>query len=136
MPPAFFVNKSGLFRPLYKFQLAERDMLDRGRYLQRGLDYWCTSLQGMVDCGYLQVSPDTGEFSRDELALALLTHSAGVIDLWVQEDLSDEQFLARMTHDAALLVSAIVPPEARASIRSIIASTAPVIRGFSFVDKG
>lgn len=130
-----FVNRSDLYRTLYKFQLAERDMQDRGRYLQRGLEYWNSGLQGLVDRGYLRVEPTDGAFTRDDVALALLTHSAGVIDLWVQEDLSDAQFLARMTHSAALIVSAVVPEEARGSIHAIIRETAPQLGGFSFVRK-
>ena len=130
-----FVEKPGLYRPLYKFQLGERDMGARPFYLDRALIYWKRNLDGLVERGYLQDDPADGSFSRDDVALALLTHSSGVIDLWVQEDIDNEEFVARMTHDAALLVYAVVPDSERRKIEEIIASVRPQIRKFSFLRK-
>ena len=128
-----FVERPQLYRPLYKFQLGERDMGARPFYLDRGLTYWKRCLDGLVERGYLRDDALDGAFSRDDVALALLTHSSGVIDLWVQEDLDDEEFVARMTHDAALIVYAVVPDAERRKIMDIIESVRPQIRKFSFV---
>jgi AcrR family transcriptional regulator len=130
-----FVEKTQLYRPLYKFQLGERDMGARPFYLDRGLSYWKRCLDGLVQRGYLQDDPTDGSFSRDDVALALLTHSSGTIDLWVQEDLDDEEFVARMTHDAALIIYAVVPETERQKIRDIVEATRPHIRKFSFLKK-
>lgn len=130
-----FVEKPQLYRPLYKFQLGERDMGARPFYLDRGLNYWQRSLTGLVERGYLQDDPVDGSFARDDVALALLTHSSGVIDLWVQEDLNNEEFVARMTHDAALIIYAVVPDAERRKIMDIIESVRPQIRKFTFLKK-
>lgn len=128
-----FVERPGLYRPLYKFQLGERDMGARPVYLDRALDFWRRSLAGLVERGYLSDHPSDGSFSRDDVALALLTHSSGVIDLWVQEDLDDAEFVARMTHDAALIVYGIVSDEDRRTIAAIVRKVRPNIRDFSFL---
>lgn len=130
-----FVEKPQLYRPLYKFQLGERDMGARPFYLDRGLTYWKRSLEGLVEKGYLQDDPKDGSFSRDDVALALLTHSSGVIDLWVQEDIDDDEFVARMTHDAALIIYAVVPPAERKKIMEVVQSVRPQIKRFSFLQK-
>jgi AcrR family transcriptional regulator len=130
-----FVEKTHLYRPLYKFQLGERDMGARPFYLDRGLTYWKRSLEGLVQRGYLQDNPSDGSFSRDDMALALLTHSSGVIDLWVQEDINDEEFVARMTHDAALIIYAVVPDTERRKIMSIVEMVRPKMKKFSFLKK-
>lgn len=128
-----FVERPGLYRPLYKFQLGERDMAARPFYLDRALLFWRRCLEGLVGRGYLSDHPTDGPFSRDDVALALLTHSSGVIDLWVQEDLDDSEFVARMTHDAALIVYGIVSDDDRKTISEIIRRVRPNIGNFSFL---
>lgn len=128
----FFVRKPGLYRSLYKFQLGERDMAARPSYLNRGLVLWQRSLDGLVEAGYLSDDPKDGTFLRDDVALSLLTHSSGVIDLWVQEDIDDAEFVARMTHDAALIVHAVVPEPERKRIAKKIRELRPHLRRFSF----
>lgn len=130
-----FVSKPTLYHSLYKFQLGERDMAARPFYLDRGLVFWKRCLQGLVDAGYLSDDPQDGVFSRDDIALALLTHSSGVIDLWVQDDLDDEEFVARMTHDAALIIYAVVPDKDRRRIAEKVRLIRPRLKQFSFVRK-
>ncbi len=131
----FFVARPTLYRSLYKFQLGERDMAARPTYLDRGLVLWQRSLDGLVAAGYLSDDPAEGVFTRDDVALSLLTHSSGVIDLWVQGDLDDREFVARMTHDAALIVYAVVPDAERSRIATRIAGIRPRLKHFSFLRK-
>ena len=128
-----FIGNPNLFRPLYKFQLGERDLADRPLYLDKALVFWRRCLDGLVAAGYIGDKPKGGEIGRDDLALALLTHSVGVLDLWVQEDVDDDEFRARMTHDAALLVCAVVPPSEKEKIARIIKQIRPKMRKFSFL---
>ena len=130
-----FISKPRLFRPLYKFQLSERDMSDRPHYLEKGLEYWRYCLTGLSDAGYLKASFGGLGMDRDDLALVLLTHSVGVLDLWVQEDIDDNEFRARMTHDAALIVAAVVPEQERARIAVILREVRPFMSKFSFVER-
>lgn len=128
-----FVQNRDLYRPLYKFQLSEHDMGDRQFYLDRGLVFWRRCLSGLVEAGYLADDPADGCFSRDDVALALLTHSSGVIDLWIQGDVDDDEFITRMTHDAALMICAVVPDSQRAAIAVIVKEARPKLRTFSFI---
>lgn len=130
-----FISKPRLFRALYKFQLGERDLKDRPYYLQKGLEYWRHCLKGLMDAGYLGNTFNGLGIERDDLALALLTHSVGVLDLWVQDDLDDSEFLARMTHDAALIVASVVPEAERGRIAEILREVRPMINKFSFVKR-
>lgn len=127
----FFVEKPQLFRSLFKFQLGERDTDARASYLGRGLGYWKGCLQGLVESGYLHDDPSDEGFMRDDVALALMTHSSGVIELWVREYIDDEEFVARMTHDAALIIRAIVPGTDGRKVMAIVKSVRPHIRKFS-----
>ena len=129
----FFTRKPKLYRSLYKFQLSARDMAARPSYLDRGLVFWQQNLQGLVNIGCLCDDAHHGAFTRDDVALALLTHSSGVIDLWVQEDLDDVQFVARMTHDAALIIHSIVPESDRKRIEERICKIRPHLKRFSFL---
>lgn len=131
----FLVEKPQLYRPLYKFQLGERDWAARAFYLGRGFEYWKRCLSGLVKAGCLHDHPGDGGFARDDVALALLTHSSGVIDLWVQEDIGEKEFVARMTHDAALIIHAVVPEPQRRKIMAVVESVRPHIRKFSFRDE-
>lgn len=128
-----FIKRPNLFRPLYKFQLSERDMADRPSYLNRGFEYWRRSLQGLAIAGYITEDRKGGWFTVDNLALALQAHSSGVIDLWVQEDLSDQEFIARMTFDAALIVNGVVTGDARAKIAELIDTIEPRPSQFAFL---
>ena len=130
-----FISKPKLFRPLYKFQLGERDLADRPYYLDKGLSYWRHCLDGLVEAGYVGDAVTGHVFERDDLALALLTHSVGVLDLWVQEDIDDSEFRARMAHDTALIVAAVVPESARQQIDQIIREVRPFMHKFSFVKR-
>lgn len=130
-----FISKPKLFRPLYKFQLGERDLADRPYYLDKGLNYWRHCLDGLVEAGYVGDVAAGHVFERDDLALALLTHSVGVLDLWVQEDIDDSEFRARMAHDTALIIAAVVPESERSRIREIIEEVRPFMRKFSFVKR-
>ncbi|WP_374410489.1 TetR/AcrR family transcriptional regulator [Novosphingobium colocasiae] len=129
----FFVRKSRLYRPLYKFQLGERDMAARPSYLTRGLELWRRRLAGMMDLGYLHDDPARPGFTRHDMALALLSHSSGVIDLWVQGDLDDDAFVARMTHDAWMLVLSVVPDARRAALAEEIHGLRARLGHFGFV---
>lgn len=131
-----FIAKPRLFRPLYKFQLGERDLADRAFYLEKGLEYWLHCVLGLETAGYLAAGRNGGlEVTLGDLALTLLSHSVGVLDLWVQEDIGDAEFRARMTYDAALIVASVIPAEERYRIAAIIRVVRPHMSRFSFVKR-
>jgi AcrR family transcriptional regulator len=128
-----FVQNRDLYRPIYQFQISDHDMGGRQFYLQHALVFWKRCLGGLVAAGYLFDDPSDGGFACEDVALALLTHSSGVIDLWIQDDLDDDAFIARMTHDAALMVYAVVPDAQRAQIAARLKKGRPLLRNFSFL---
>ena len=115
-----FIGDPALFRPLYKFQLGENALMDRPHYMQRVLVMWRRSVDGLLTAGYLAEHPSGAKIGRDDFALALLTHSIGVLDLWVQEELQDAEFRARMAHDTALLLFSVAKPQDRKMLYRII----------------
>ena len=129
----FFIRDPGLFRPLFKYQLGEYARTERPAYMDRALDYWRTSLAGLVAEGVLDCSPGAGDFSRDDIAIPLLAQSVGLLDLWVQGEFTDDEFRARMTFGAALIVCPVVDGQGRAHLDAIIRTTKSAIRPlFSF----
>lgn len=131
-----FIAKPRLFRPLYKFQLGERDQADRAFYLEKGLEYWLHCLTGLESAGYLSGDGEGSlDVTRGDLALTLLTHSVGVLDLWVQEDIGDAEFRARMTYDAALIIASVIPPDESHRIAAVMRAARPHMSSFSFIKR-
>lgn len=129
----FFIRDPELFRPLFKYQLGEYAYAERPAYMDRALEYWRTSLDGLVAGGVLERGPNAGGFSRDDIAIPLLAQSVGLLDLWVQGEFTDDEFRARMTFSAALVVHSVVDDSSRARIDEVIRHSKLNIRQiFSF----
>ena len=129
----FFISDPELFRPLFKYQLGEYAIGERPADMDRALEYWRTSLDGLVAAGIIGCGPGTIGFSRDDLAIPLLAQSVGLLDLWVQGEFTDDEFRARMTISAALIVHPVVDDAGRAHLDAAIRSAKPVDRPeFSF----
>ena len=127
----FFIRDPVLFRPLFKYQLGEYARTERPAYMDRALGYWRTSLDGLVAAGVLASGP--GGFSRDDIAIPLLAQSVGLLDLWVQDEFTDDEFRARMTFSAALIVHPVVDGPSRAQLdRAIREAKSNLLLEFSF----
>lgn len=113
----FFISDPELFRPLYKYQLGEYVQEERPAYMDRALDYWRHSLSGLCAEGSFA---NARRFSQDDVAVALLSHSIGVLDCWVQADFSDTEFRARMMLGAACITYPAVNDEARGHLEAVI----------------
>jgi AcrR family transcriptional regulator len=129
----FFIRDPELFRPLFKYQLGEYAYADRPAYMDRALDYWRKSLDGLVRDGTLACGPGRRGFSRDDIAIPLLAQSVGLLDLWVQGEFSDDEFRARMTFSAALIVHPIADGPRREQLDQVIREAKSVLLpDFSF----
>ena len=127
----FFIRDPVLFRPLFKYQLGEYARTERLAYMDRALEYWRTSLEGLLDAGVQPSSPSS--FSRDDIAIPLLAQSVGLLDLWAQGEFTDDEFRARMTFSAALIVHPIVDGPSRAQLdRAIREEKSNLLLEFSF----
>lgn len=106
----FFIRDPELLRPLYKYQLGEYAKADRPAYMERALQFWLHSLSGLIAEGRFA---SDARFSATDIAISLLSQSIGLLDLWVQSELGDDEFRARMMLGAACIVYPAVPEDAR-----------------------
>jgi AcrR family transcriptional regulator len=107
-----FARDPIFYRPLFLVLLGVRDEIHRPRFMERSLEYWKRSLQGMVDESILRSESD-----RDDLSRALLVHFAGVLELWIHGDLDDSGFRAQISHGTALHLLGFADDTARARLR-------------------
>ncbi len=92
-----FARDPVFYRPLFLVLLGVRDEVHRPRFMERSLDYWRHSLEGVLAERHLA---DEGD--RDDLSRALLVHFAGVLELWIHGDLDEAGFRAQITFGTAL----------------------------------
>jgi AcrR family transcriptional regulator len=124
-----FARDPVFYRPLFLVLLGVRDEIHRPRFMERSLDYWKRSLQGMVEEGALRDEND-----RDDLARALLVHFAGVLELWIHGDLDESGFRAQISFGTALHLLAFADGTAGARLRRRIGDAKRRLpRKFSFV---
>jgi AcrR family transcriptional regulator len=123
----FFTSDPTLFRALYQYQLGEWDPVNRPEYMDKALEYWRRTLDDLAAAGFLVDGHAGDHFGREEMARALISHSIGLLDLWVQEELADEAFRAQMAHDAALLLFAAVDGKGQERLMEFIREARPHI---------
>ena len=110
-----FARDPGFFRPLFQFLLGVRDEIDRPRFMDRSLEYWRDALRAADERGLF---PE--EIDREEFARQLLVHFAGVLELWVHEELDGPGFRVQIAYGAALLLSNIADRRSRARLRQTL----------------
>jgi AcrR family transcriptional regulator len=126
-----FARDPGFFRPLFQFLLGVRDAVDRPRFMDRSLEYWKHALRTADERGLL---PE--EIDRDELARELLIHFAGVLELWVHEEVDGAGFRAQIAYGTALLLGNVADRRGRTRIRQTLRSLKRELpRPFSFAAK-
>jgi AcrR family transcriptional regulator len=106
-----FARDPVFYRPLFLVLLGVRDDVHRPRFMERSLDYWRRSLDGLAETDAL----DDGD--RDDLARALLVHFAGVLELWIHRDLDETGFRAQVTYGIALHMLGFSEGTTRARLR-------------------
>ena len=94
----FFVGDAPFYKALYRVLLGVSDPEHRPAYLERARLYWRKAMVGMESARLF-----TPEFPPEQLALELVIHYLGVMDLWIHGELDDAQFLARPPYSALVL---------------------------------
>ena len=123
-----FARDPVFYRPLFLVLLGVRDEVHRPRFMERSLDYWRRSLEGMVRAGVLD-----GE-DRDDVARALLVHFAGVLELWIHGDLDEAGYRAQVTFGTALHLLGFADETTRARLKKRMKDAKRRLpRKFSFV---
>jgi AcrR family transcriptional regulator len=106
-----FAADSAFYRPLHRLLLGASDSQHRPAFMDRGLQYWKVVVKGLDEAGAL-----CAEIDADELARQLEINFLGALDLWVQEELDDDEFRAQIVYGTALLLLAIADDKARARL--------------------
>ncbi|GAB3382269.1 TetR/AcrR family transcriptional regulator [Spongiibacter taiwanensis] len=94
-----FVLDQEFLRPLYRFLLGVNDPKARPVFLQRSLTFWQLALE--------TTPPEHAATNNPEItaiAHGLLAHILGLLDVWVHQDISDEQFRLLMRRGVLLQV--------------------------------
>tara|TARA_R110000787_G_scaffold187093_7_gene298886 strand:+ start:15478 stop:16203 length:726 start_codon:yes stop_codon:yes gene_type:complete len=129
---AFFSSDPSFYRVLYRFLLGVSDPLHRPAFMDRGLAYWRDSIGGLEAAGLIPA-----ELSADQLALELEIHFVGVLDLWIQGELSESAFRAQTVHGVILLLLGIADEPSRPKLLKKLRSTSSKLtRSFSFQKAG
>lgn len=83
-----YTADSPFIKPLMRFLIGAVEPEHRSLFMQRGYRYWYGALEGFVEAGLLT------DQSRRILAKDFVIYFTGLIDFWLQGELSDPLFLA------------------------------------------
>lgn len=123
-----FASEPDFYRPLYRFLLGCADPVSRPEFMDRSLAYWMHATALMNQRGYLQAPIDQAEFCRE-----MTIHFLGVLDLWVQHELDDEEFRAQIVFGTSVKLLAVADEPARARLmKHLQAAKRKLPRNFSF----
>jgi AcrR family transcriptional regulator len=123
-----FTSEADFYRPLYRFLLGCGDPVNRPQFMDRALAYWMHSTTLLNQLGYLRAPIDQAELSRE-----MEIHFLGVLDLWVQHELDDDEFEAQIVFGTALMLLAVADDPGRAKLmKHLQKAKRKLPRDFSF----
>lgn len=97
-----FVDNPKQLRPLYRFLLGVVDPESRPAFLRQSQGYWRNSLDAAVSSGMIS------DNEANAIALSLLAHILGILELWVHHDISDEAFRCQLILGALMHLAPFV----------------------------
>jgi AcrR family transcriptional regulator len=106
-----YANDASFYRPLMQFLLGVRDLSHRPRFLQRSVALWDRTVQAASRHGVLAPSTDGGLLARQ-----LMINFAGVLELWIHEELDDQGLRDQILYGSTLLLLGSARPAARARL--------------------
>lgn len=92
-----YTDDSDFLRPLWRFELGVVEPEHRPVLMNRALRFWATRLQPLERAKCLPRGIDLAALARE-----FQIFFAGVLDLWVQNELSDEQFRLQVRYGVLL----------------------------------
>lgn len=123
-----FTSESDFYRPLYRFLLGCSDPVNRAQFMDRALGYWMHATEHLDQLGALQSPLNQAEISRE-----MTIHFLGVLELWVQHELDDDQFRAQVVFGNALMLLAVADePERARLMKHLREAKRKLPREFSF----
>ncbi|VWX49967.1 conserved hypothetical protein [Novosphingobium sp. 9U] len=121
----YYTADANFYRPLQRFLLSMSDPIQRPRYMQRAFVYWYDALAGFENTATLK-----GKLVREDLANQLMLSYAGVITLWVHDELDSQQFRDQIRTNVAFTLLALSEPKHRERLLDLIGdarTTAPIL---------
>jgi hypothetical protein len=124
----FFTADANFYRVLYRFLLGVTDPVHRPAFMQRALDYWKQASQGLEQQGLLPV-----EIPHEQFAMQMMTSFIGATDMWVHEELGDDEFCARAAYGVLALVLGVSQGNARRQVLGLMQQCrGRCLRSFNF----
>jgi AcrR family transcriptional regulator len=100
-----YTGDSDYLRPLWRFELGVSEPEHRPLLMNRALSFWASRLQALEQAGRLPKC-----IGLIDLAREYQIFFAGALDLWVQDELSDERFRAQVRYGILLRLLSLGDP--------------------------
>lgn len=113
-----YTSDSEYLRPLWRFELGVFEPEHRPLLMNRALAFWSSRLQGLDRARRLPKG-----IGLEDLAREYQIFFAGVLDLWVQDELDDERFGVQVRYGILLRLLALGDPLERDRIMRALQKT-------------
>jgi AcrR family transcriptional regulator len=109
------VSDSVFFRPLYQVLMGVTHEQHRPEFMSRTFSYWRTAAESIPPGKRL--SSDT---NLDLLAHSLMAHFTGLMEMWINYDMDDEEFCTHVTCAAIIDAYSFLTREQQAEVTKIL----------------
>ncbi len=103
-----YASDSAFYRPLMQFLLGVRDLSHRPRFLARSIELWTRTVAAARSHEVLEVATNDGLLARQ-----LMINFAGVLELWIHEELDDRGFRSQILFGSTMLLLGASRPASR-----------------------
>ena len=103
-----YARDAAFYRPLMQFLLGVREVAHRPRFMARSLALWNRTVQAAIRHGLLAAN-----VAADPLARQLMINFAGVLELWIHEELDEDGLRDQALYGSTLLLLGASLPSAR-----------------------
>jgi AcrR family transcriptional regulator len=106
-----YARDPAFYQPLMQFLLGVREVAHRPRFIARSLASWNRTVQAAIRHGLL-----AADVAADLLARQLMINFAGVLELWIHEELDEDGLRDQALYGSTLLLLGAALPSARARL--------------------
>ncbi len=117
-----FTARPELYRPLFRFLLGSPDVVHRPGFMRRSIDYWRFAFAPLDAAGWLD-----GVIHKIDLVREAQMFFTGVLEYWVHDDLTHEEFSQHVSHGFAIRLLALGIPGSADPLAARIAASRPGI---------
>jgi AcrR family transcriptional regulator len=106
-----YARDPAFYQPLMQFLLGVREVAHRPRFMARSLALWNRTVQAAVRHGLLAADVAAGPLARQ-----LMINFAGVLELWIHEELDEDGLRDQALYGSTLLLLGAALPTARSRL--------------------